>query len=102
MGRTRERDNNRVKRKRNRRDTIKRRIGTRGGRDKGREVDYITREKKRIRNLEERGAKNIRDTTERAGMGVGEEERTRRRERLGRGERVVWEAEVEGTICEEN
>ena len=99
MGRTRERDNERVERKRNRRHTIKGRIRIRGGgRDKGREIENVSRHEERVRYLEKGGAKEIRDTTERARMGVREEERTGRREGLGRGKRVLWKAEVQGTI----
>ena len=99
MGRTRERDNERVERKRNRWHTIKWRIKTRRGRDNGREIENVTRKKERVRYLEKGGSKEIRDTTKRPRMRVGEEERTGRRKGLGRGNRVVWKAEVQGTIC---
>ena len=100
MGRTRERDNERVERKRNRWHKIKGRIGRggRGGRNNGREIENVTGHDERIRYLEKGGSKEIRDATERTGMRVGEEERTGRREGLGRRERIIWEAEVQGTI----
>ena len=99
MGRTRKRDNERVERNRNRWHTIKRRIGTRGRRDNGREIKNVTRHEERVRDLEKRGSKEIRDTTKRARMGMQEEEGTRRGKGLGRGKRVAWEAEVQGTVC---
>ena len=99
MGRTRERDNERVQRKRNRRDTKNRRIGTGGRRDNGRKIENVTRKEERIRYLKKGGSKEIRDTTEWTRMGMREEEGTGRRKELGRGNRVVWEAEVQGTIC---
>ena len=102
MGRTRERDNERVERKRNRWHTIKRGIGTRGGRrDNGREIENVTRKKERVRYLEKGGSKEIRDTTERTRMRVGEEEGTGSRKGLGRGNRVVWKAKVQRSICVE-
>ena len=98
MGRTRERYNKRVYRKRDRWHTIKRRIGTRGRRYNRREIENVSRHEERVRYLEKRGTKEIRDTTKRARMGVQEEKRTGRRKMLGRGNIVVWEAEVQGPI----
>ena len=57
MGRTRKRDNERVERNRNRWHTIKRRIGTRGRRDNGREIKNVTGHEERVRYLEKRGSK---------------------------------------------
>ena len=100
MGRTRERDNERVERNRNRWHTIKGRMGSRGGRrDNGRKIENVIRHEKRVRYLDKGGSKEIRDTTERTRMGVGEEKRTGRRKGLGRGNRVVWKAEIQGAIC---
>ena len=100
MRRTRERDNERVERNRNKWHTIKGRMGSIGGRrDNGRKIENVTRKKKRIRYLEKGGSKEIRDTTKRTRMGVREEKGTGRRKGLGRGNRVVWKAEVQRTIC---
>ena len=49
--------------------------------------------------MEKGWSKEIRNPTERTRMGMGEEEGTGNRKGLGRGNRVVWEAEVQGTIC---
>ena len=100
MGRTRERDNERVEGNRNRWHTIKRRMGSRGGRrDNGREIKNVTRKKERVRYLEKGRSKEVRDTTKRTRMGVGEEEGTGSRKGLGWGNRVVWKAEVQRSIC---